>query len=1073
MKANNFLSTIFFRLLLFLGVVIGNFKNKISHKTSLITFNIILLFCLIGQVKIVYAQGNCGTRVTAEQIAFEKATQAERNAVDVEQARLMPNYIPVKIHILRTSTGAGGVTPSSILSALNTVNQYFSPNNMIFQQCGNINYINNTTFYNNDIVPNLASNLNQTSDVTLAASNNVSNVVNIYFVPNSPGYCGWTYFPSAAPSRDWIIMNNACINSGVLAHELGHYFHLYHTHDTSMGAENVTRISSSNCYNCNTAGDLLCDTPADPGLRCYSNVVSSTCSYIGSTTDLCENRPHSPQTNNIMSYSCHSCLYYFSQGQLSRMLQSYMTNRSYLNSNACNSSQPDLNIQTANISPVNISSGGTLNLNYTIRNIGTATAGYSYTRFYLSNDCAYSSNDTYIGQRYLQSLSAGVSSTVSNYSLNIPTSIPAGIHYLIIKADGSNTVSESNENNNTSCHSFNINSIPTTPDLSIQNCNTNPTSITVGNTTSVSYSVKNIGAVTSGYSYTRFYLSNDCTYSSNDIYIGQRYLQSLSAGATSNVSSHQVSIPTNISPGNYRLIIKTDGSNLVTESSESNNTCCIPITVTPPINVGPPDLKIAIPNIITTSVTAGGTISTSCNDHNIGLGTAGAHKIKYWLSTNCTYDSNDVYLGFYQVSSLNAGVSILINKVLTIPSNTPSGTYRIIFKTDADNDVPNESNENNNTACSYLDSFTVINPTCNAPTNTQISATNISATIARLNMSPISGTIQYDWQYRVQGGSWINLSATTVNYKYISSLQACTDYEFQVKRRCSAGNWSNWSTTKAFRTADLACNAPTINQLNVNSITPITASLSCSNTGYSNYMWEYRRLGTTPWLSNAPNTNPSLLSNLTPNTTYQYRLKVQCSPCNNWSNWSSIGTFTTLSNNPACPIFMFLSNPADNISSGTVIKHEVNQVITASNEVQSGADVIYDAGTRIVLRPNFIAEAGSDFLAVIDGCGGAYKTGEPVDYTNIDTPSEIPIQIAPNPFSQQTQISFSLTENTLINLDIYNLTGQKIATLAQQEERASGKHQFTFDGNNLANGTYLVRLQIGNQLITKKLILLK
>ena len=97
---------------------------------------------------------------------------------------------------------------------------------------------------------------------------------------------------------------------------------------------------------------------------------------------------------------------------------------------------------------------------------------------------------------------------------------------------------------------------------------------------------------------------------------------------------------------------------------------------------------------------------------------------------------------------------------------------------------------------------------------------------------------------------------------------------------------------------------------------------------------------------------------------------------------------------------------------------------------------------------------------------------------NIATPieAEIPTENAlhgayPNPFSANTQISFSLTEAQNVSLKVYNMLGQELATLAHETHFEAGKHQLSFEGIDLPNGIYLVRLATPsfqqNQQITK------
>jgi hypothetical protein len=56
-------------------------------------------------------------------------------------------------------------------------------------------------------------------------------------------------------------------------------------------------------------------------------------------------------------------------------------------------------------------------------------------------------------------------------------------------------------------------------------------------------------------------------------------------------------------------------------------------------------------------------------------------------------------------------------------------------------------------------------------------------------------------------------------------------------------------------------------------------------------------------------------------------------------------------------------------------------------------------------------------------------------------------------------------------LSIYNVTGQKIAEYAGTKQ--AGRHAITFDGENLASGIYLYRLEAGAFQETKKMVLLK
>jgi len=78
----------------------------------------------------------------------------------------------------------------------------------------------------------------------------------------------------------------------------------------------------------------------------------------------------------------------------------------------------------------------------------------------------------------------------------------------------------------------------------------------------------------------------------------------------------------------------------------------------------------------------------------------------------------------------------------------------------------------------------------------------------------------------------------------------------------------------------------------------------------------------------------------------------------------------------------------------------------------------------------------------------------------------------PNPFNPTTTIEFSLPRQSVVDLKVYNILGQEVATLVH-ETLASGPHSVRFDATNLATGTYIFRLTAGDFTSSKKMVLLK
>jgi len=59
-----------------------------------------------------------------------------------------------------------------------------------------------------------------------------------------------------------------------------------------------------------------------------------------------------------------------------------------------------------------------------------------------------------------------------------------------------------------------------------------------------------------------------------------------------------------------------------------------------------------------------------------------------------------------------------------------------------------------------------------------------------------------------------------------------------------------------------------------------------------------------------------------------------------------------------------------------------------------------------------------------------------------------------------------------VNLEVYNITGERVATLVNQRQRA-GYHTVTWDASGMASGIYLCRIKTGGFTKTQKMVLLK
>ena len=78
----------------------------------------------------------------------------------------------------------------------------------------------------------------------------------------------------------------------------------------------------------------------------------------------------------------------------------------------------------------------------------------------------------------------------------------------------------------------------------------------------------------------------------------------------------------------------------------------------------------------------------------------------------------------------------------------------------------------------------------------------------------------------------------------------------------------------------------------------------------------------------------------------------------------------------------------------------------------------------------------------------------------------------PNPFGPSTEIAFELAASVDVQLDVYDMLGRHVKTLASGFQTA-GRHTVSFDASGLASGMYVYRLQAGDQAKTGRMMLVK
>jgi len=154
-------------------------------------------------------------------------------------------------------------------------------------------------------------------------------------------------------------------------------------------------------------------------------------------------------------------------------------------------------------------------------------------------------------------------------------------------------------------------------------------------------------------------------------------------------------------------------------------------------------------------------------------------------------------------------------------------------------------------------------------------------------------------------------------------------------------------------------------------------------------------------------------------------------------------------------------------------------------------ELFTDMSDNITLDPRFCDTSGTDFeLHLLSPCFGAGSDGTNIGAAGVGcgatilepTDTLIPLtfglsQNYPNPFNTSTTIEFSLASKTRVKVEIFNILGQAVRTLLD-EERPANVYSVTWDGvdnggRSVATGIYFYRMRAGQFCQTKKMLLLK
>ena len=221
--------------------------------------------------------------------------------------------VPLKFWIYTKSDGSGNATPDQIKDFMTNLNYFHQINKTGFRF-----YLADVQYIQNDKHNELGY---YREAPRLSRKNKQAGLINIHIARNIKKGHGTVRGTYNMVTKSVLIKQYTSKSS--LAHEIGHYFGLKHTHrnydkgKSKQEPVSRTRKNKKGERLCEVNGDKLCDTPAEPRL---SKCVNRNCEYTGEFRDQWGDL-YKPDPTNIMGYPAYrKCRTKFTRGQIAVML---------------------------------------------------------------------------------------------------------------------------------------------------------------------------------------------------------------------------------------------------------------------------------------------------------------------------------------------------------------------------------------------------------------------------------------------------------------------------------------------------------------------------------------------------------------------------------------------------------------------------------------------------------------------------------------------------------------------------------------------------------------------------------
>lgn len=341
--------------------------------------------------------------------------------------------------------------------------------------------------------------------------------------------------------------------------------------------------------------------------------------------------------------------------------------------------QPDLVVNNPTTSAKVIVPGTQITLDGMIENIGDCFADTTYVQAYLSQDVSLSPGDIFLAEMKMDELDPAATDDFTLTS-TIPTSTALGQWFVLLVADAKSHVTEQNEANNLHAIPIDIKD-QLLADLKVVETVLDKEQALPGAMVNATITYSNIGGLASTNSHLGVYLSNEPEYSANADMRLEVPIATLAPDTETTLEVRDIPLPDIIEPGDYYIIVFLDSRDLIQEYDENNNFSSTPLVINP---TPKPDLVVTDFTLNSDVMVIGSVASFDLSSRNIGSFESVDCEVSYFISSDQTYDEEDIKLGTSLLLALQPGETASFNEELNIAGDFELGDLWLLALVDSD-----------------------------------------------------------------------------------------------------------------------------------------------------------------------------------------------------------------------------------------------------------------------------------------------------------------------------------------------------------------------------------------------------